>query len=146
MGYIDNGRNSLKHIFRFKTTIANFVRLQSQTALSSHSPLLSNALFSTTFDTRIVKDLLVKVERDQLRLGLNITNINVPSSRSLRRRSSRTPLTCTTTRSPPTLNNNTDKETKVKVNKRHPDFKRKFRRYQDLLKNFTNVETLDKGK
>ncbi|RDX60903.1 rpsE, partial [Mucuna pruriens] len=160
MGYIHYGRNSLRNIFRLKTVVANSARLQSRTALSSHIPLLGNALFSTTSDATIVQDLLVEVEKDRLRernerlrLGLDTADIDAESEHDymgvgpliekLEKEKLKDCPDLLRYEEPTDSDDDSDEETEAEVDKRHRDFERKVERHQDLLKNFNDAETLD---
>ncbi|BAT78303.1 hypothetical protein LR48_Vigan561s005400 [Vigna angularis] len=159
MGYIHYGRN-LRHIFRFKSAtgiVTNSARSQPR----SRAPFLGNVPFSTNSDARIVLDLRAEVERDRLRernerlrLGLDTADIDAEPEQDYM---GVEPLIAKLTKKnekesegdlnryeePTDSDEDSDEETQEDADKRHRDFERKFERHQDLLKSFTDAETLD---
>ncbi|CAJ1973846.1 unnamed protein product [Sphenostylis stenocarpa] len=159
MGYVHYGRNGLRHIFRFKSTtvvVTNSARSQPR----SRTPFLGNVPFSTTSNDRIVQDLLAEVERDRLRernerlrLGLDTADIDAESEQDymgvgpliakLEKEKLKDSADLYRYEEPTDSDDDSDAETKDEVDKRHSDFERKFERHQDLLKSFTDAQTLD---
>ncbi|XP_027354796.1 uncharacterized protein LOC113864830 [Abrus precatorius] len=164
MGYFHYGRQGVRHIFRFKSAtgvVRNSVRSQltcAVTAFSSDFPFLLKSLYSTTSDSRIVQDLLSQVEKDRLReknertrLGLDTADIDAeyeedymrvgPLIDKLRKESLKDDPELNRYEEP--TDSDSDEEDNEEVQKRFRDFERKFEKHQDLLKGFTDAETLD---
>jgi len=163
MGYIHYGRNGLRHVFRFKSStgvVTNSARSQPR----SCAPLIGNVHFSTTSDSRIVQDLLAEVERDRLRernerlrLGLDTADIDAepeqdymgvgPLIAKLEKEKEKQKGSEDLNRyeEPTDSDDDSDEETQDDADKRHRDFERKYGRHKDLLKSFTDAETLDEA-
>ncbi|KAK7410356.1 hypothetical protein VNO78_01077 [Psophocarpus tetragonolobus] len=157
MGYIQYGRNSLRHIFRFRSVVTNSARSQP---FPSHPSVLRHALFSTTSDNRIVQEILAEVERDRLRernerlrLGLDTADIDAeheqdymgvgPLIAKLEKEKMKESPDLYRYEEPTDSDDDSDEETKDDADKRFRDFERKFEKHEDLLKNFAEAETLD---
>lgn len=164
MGYIQYGRHSLRQIFRFRYA-SNMVRNSmrsplgcADSALSSYSPFLGKSLYSTTTDARIVQDLLTQVERDRLReknerirAGLDTANIDAeceedymgvgPLIEKLEKEKLKESPQLNRYEEP--TDSDSDEEDKEAYQKKFDDFERKFKKHEELLKNFTDADTLD---
>lgn len=164
MGYIQYGRHSLRQIFRFRYA-SNMVRNSmrsplgcADTALSSYSPFLGKSLYSTTTDARIVQDLLTQVERDRLReknerirAGLDTADIDAeceedymgvgPLIEKLEKEKLKESPQLNRYEEP--TDSDSDEEDKEAYQKKFDDFERKFKKHEELLKNFTDADTLD---
>ncbi|KAK7351467.1 hypothetical protein VNO77_10954 [Canavalia gladiata] len=164
MGYIQYGRNGLRQIFRFKSAtgvVRNSVRSElrsSGTAFSSDSSFLGKSLYSTTSDTSIVQDLLAQVERDRLReknertrLGLDTADIDAeceedymgigPLIEKLEKEKLKDCPELNRYEEP--TDSDSDEEDRDEYRKKFQDFERKFEKHKELVKNFTDAETLD---
>lgn len=161
MGYIHYGRHSLRHIFRFKT-ISGVLTNSARSQPHSRIPFLANnsALFSTSSDDRLVQDLIAEVERDRLRernerlrLGLDTTDIDAeheqdymgvgPLIEKLEKEKLKDSPELLRYEEPTDSDTDSDEEKEEDVDKRLRDFEKKFEKHQDLLKSFTDAETLD---
>lgn len=164
MGYIQYGRHSLRQIFRFRYA-SNMVRNSmrsplgcADSALSSYSPFLGKSLYSTTTDARIVQDLLTQVERDRLReknerirAGLDTADIDAeceedymgvgPLIEKLEKEKLKESPQLNRYEEP--TDSDSDEEDKEAYQKKFDDFERKFKKHEELLKNFTDADTLD---
>lgn len=164
MGYIQYGRHNLRQIFRFRYA-SNMVRNSmrsplgcADTALSSYSPFLGKSLYSTTTDARIVQDLLTQVERDRLReknerirAGLDTADIDAeceedymgvgPLIEKLEKEKLKESPQLNRYEEP--TDSDSDEEDKEAYQKKFDDFERKFKKHEELLKNFTDADTLD---
>ncbi|XP_057457614.1 uncharacterized protein LOC130748409 [Lotus japonicus] len=162
-GYLQYGRQTFRQILRCSTSAGNVVRNSVRSQLGCEGTALSSSysgksLYSTSSDARIVQDLLAQVEKDRLReknermrAGLDTADIDAegeedymgvgPLIEKLEKEKLKECPELMRYEEP--TDSDSDEDEYEASQKKFDDFERKFKRHQDLLKNFTDADTLD---
>ncbi|OIV98663.1 hypothetical protein TanjilG_12786 [Lupinus angustifolius] len=168
MGYLRYGKHGLRQIFRFRN--ATDLRRNSaisqfsctSTTISTNSSFLGKSHYSTGAQGRILQDLLNEVEKDRLRekdqrkrAGLDTADIDAeheedfmgvgPLIQRLEKQNMKDSLDMNRYEEPSDSESEDDDErfSREATEKNFKDFERKFKKHEELLKNFTDAETLD---
>ncbi|KAK7282655.1 hypothetical protein RIF29_11601 [Crotalaria pallida] len=168
MGYLRFGKHGLRQIFRFRDA-ANLVKnsavsqfRRTNTVISSDSSFLRKSYYSTIAQDKILQDLLAEVEKERLRekdqrirAGLDTADIDAeieedymgvdPLIKKLEKEAIKDSADLNRYEEPTDSESEDDEErfSREALEKNFEDFERKFKKHQDLLKNFTDAETFD---